>query len=187
LIIPFSGWSVTMTSPFAYLYRAAEILAAMSMILILVLVGGGIALRSIGLQLAGSDDLAAYCLVAIFFLALGPTYRQSEHIRVGLLIERIPVDSRRPLELVLTVVAAIGTGWATWWLGRLVYDSYRFGDVAQGLIAIPLWIPQLTMAVGCLVLLVALVEDVVRTLRGQKPSYIEVQQSAGEDHLHFEH
>ncbi|QFI66697.1 TRAP transporter small permease [Sinorhizobium alkalisoli] len=175
-----------MTSPFALLYRLAEMLAAISMILILLLVGGGIVLRTAGFQLAGSDDLAAYCLVAIFFLALGPTYRHAEHIRVGLVIDRLPTAARKPLECLLTVLAALCTAWATWWLGRLVYDSHRFGDVAQGLLPVPLWIPQLSMVVGAAILLVALLEDLVRCARGLKPSYLEVSDQTADDQPLFE-
>lgn len=175
-----------MTSPFTLLYRLAETLAAISMILILLLVGGGIALRAAGFQLAGSDDLAAYCLVAIFFLALGPTYRHAEHIRVGLLIDRLPPSARNPLEFLLTVLAAVGTAWATCWLARLVYDSHRFGDVAQGLLPVPLWIPQLSMAVGTAILLIALLEDVVRCSRGLKPSYLEIPETTADSQPHFE-
>ena len=36
--------------------------------------------------------------------------------------------------------------------------------------ATPLWIPQLTMAIGSLVLLIALVDDLVATLRGRTPA-----------------
>ncbi|MBP1848824.1 TRAP transporter small permease [Rhizobium halophytocola] len=173
------------SSPLTPLYRLAEVLAGLSLILIFVLVGGGVLLRMLGMQLAGSDDFAAYGLVAVFFLALGPTYRRNEHIRVGLIIERLAPRAKAPLEIVLTVLATIATAWATWWLGRMVYDSHRFHDVAQGLIAIPLWLPQLTMVIGTAVLLVALVEDLVRFARRQPASYIAAADAGGED-IHFE-
>jgi TRAP-type C4-dicarboxylate transport system permease small subunit len=175
-----------MTSPFKRLYQLAEILAVLAMFLILLLVGGGIALRAVGMQLAGSDDLAGYCLVAIFFLALGPTYRRSEHIRVGLLIDRLHTRAKTPLEFMLSLLATAGAGWATWWLGRYVYDSYRFGDVAGGLLPVPLWIPQLSMFVGAFVLLIALLEDLVRFTRGLEPSYLEAKDNIIGDEPHFE-
>ncbi|TCT39065.1 TRAP transporter small permease [Martelella mediterranea] len=174
-----------MTSPLTPLYRLAEILAALSMISILLLVGGGIVLRFFGTQFAGSDDLAGYCLVAIFFLALAPTYRRSEHIRVSLLLARLPETLKSKFETVLTLVSMIAVGWATWWLGRLVYDSHRFGDVAQGLLPVPLWIPQLTMVIGMAIFFVALVEDAVRCLSGKAPSYIIAEATSGDD-KHFE-
>lgn len=175
-----------MRNPLHWLYQITEFLAVLSMFLILLLVGGGIVLRALGLQLAGSDDLAAYCLVAIFFLALGPTYRRSEHIRVVLLIERLPKRAKWPVEFVLTLLATVGAAWGTWYIGRFVYDSWRYNDVAGGLLPVPLWIPQVPMLIGAFVLFVALAEDVVRFLRRMTPSYLEAAATADPTQSHFE-
>jgi hypothetical protein len=51
--------------------------------------------------------------------------------------------------------------------GRLVWQSYTFNDVSQGNDATPLWIPQIAMALGAVVLLVAMADGLVLTLRGQ--------------------
>lgn len=160
-----------MKSPFTLLYAAAEILAGASLVAMLLLILTGVVFRLVGRQLAGSDDLSSYCLVAVFFLGLAPTYRRGEHIRVGMLINRLNGKVRRLTEFVLVGIAGVGTAWATWWLARTVYDSWRFHDMAQGLIAVPLWVPQSAMALGAFILLVALVEDFVRGLGGAAPSH----------------
>jgi hypothetical protein len=51
---------------------------------------------------------------------------------------------------------------------RLVFLSREFNDISQGNDATPLWIPQLGMAVGAVVLLVAMVDDLVGVLRGKQ-------------------
>lgn len=173
-----------MNSPLSPLYKTAEILAGLSMIMIFLLVGGGVVLRLMGLQLAGNDDLASYGLVGTLFLALAPTYRRNEHIRVGLLIERLGAQLKQRLEVFLVVASTVATGWATWWLARMVYDSLRFGDVAQGLLAVPLWIPQLAMPVGAAILLIALLEDLLRCLVKRAPSYVvAAENDTGETHF----
>jgi TRAP-type C4-dicarboxylate transport system permease small subunit len=43
--------------------------------------------------------------------------------------------------------------------------------MAQGLLRIPIWIPQLCFLVGVVIFLVAVVDDLVTVLRRQKPSY----------------
>jgi TRAP-type C4-dicarboxylate transport system permease small subunit len=50
-------------------------------------------------------------------------------------------------------------------------DTWRFGEMANGLIAIPLWIPQLSLPIGACLLAVAVVDELVLVLRGSKPSY----------------
>jgi TRAP-type C4-dicarboxylate transport system permease small subunit len=48
---------------------------------------------------------------------------------------------------------------------RLVWQSHTFNDISQGNDATPLWIPQLAMAAGAIVLLVAMADDLVALLR----------------------
>jgi hypothetical protein len=53
---------------------------------------------------------------------------------------------------------------------RLAWVSRAINDVSTGNDATPLWIPQIAMAVGTVVLLVALVDEWVLELRGQRQS-----------------
>ena len=53
-----------------------------------------------------------------------------------------------------------------------VSDSMRFGDMAGGMIAIPIWIPQSSFVVGTILLSVAFVDELVRVIRGKTPSYV---------------
>jgi hypothetical protein len=52
-----------------------------------------------------------------------------------------------------------------------VYDSYRLNDLANGVVAIPLWIPQLGFAGGLVILTIAFVDELIHVLGGNKPRY----------------
>ena len=41
----------------------------------------------------------------------------------------------------------------------MVYVSYQYGDLSTGLDATPLWIPQMTMAVGAVLFAVAIFDQ----------------------------
>jgi TRAP-type C4-dicarboxylate transport system permease small subunit len=43
--------------------------------------------------------------------------------------------------------------------------------VAQGLIQIPIWIPQLSFAVGAVILFIAVLDEFVLLARGGMPAY----------------
>ena len=86
-------------------------------------------------------------------------------IRVGLLLERLTAGRGRSLEI---VALAVATGFVR--LFRLVrrgmtYDSWRFKDMAQGVLAVPLWIPQLGYTGGLVILAIALVDELVTSCR----------------------
>ena len=54
---------------------------------------------------------------------------------------------------------------------QMTYDSYRFNDMAQGVLAVPLWIPQLGFTGGLVILAIALIDEMINVLRGNRPSY----------------
>jgi TRAP-type C4-dicarboxylate transport system permease small subunit len=158
------------------LYGLSAFLAALSLVAIALTIIVQVVARALAIQVPSADEFAAYFLVATGFLALGPTYRRGEHIRVGLLIDRFGGAGRRVVEILVLAVAIVAVAWATWWIGRMVHDSWRFHELSQGLIPVPLWIPQSAMLVGFAVFLIALVEDLVTGLRGGTPSYLAVRE-----------
>jgi len=51
---------------------------------------------------------------------------------------------------------------------RLAWQSYLFNDISIAADATPLWLPQLSMAAGSLILLVAFLDELVLELRGRR-------------------
>jgi len=66
----------------------------------------------------------------------------------------------------------VAVGYLAWWACRFTYDSWRFNELAQGLLPIPIWIPQCSFALGALLLFVAVVDELVLVLRGARPTYV---------------
>jgi hypothetical protein len=70
-----------------------------------------------------------------------------------------------------------------WAVGRFVYLSWQFNEVAQGLIRLPIWIPQTSFLLGVLIFLVAVLDELVLVLRKEKPQYQvaeEARRAAGD-------
>jgi hypothetical protein len=61
------------------------------------------------------------------------------------------------------------------------YDSWRFHDMSQGVIAIPLWFPQLGYSAGLVILLIAFVDELVHVLRGGEPRYEQPKPTTAEE------
>ena len=167
-----------MQSPFEPIYRACGFLAVAGLAGIAAIILADVALRQYGGQVKSSDDFAGFALVATSILGLAPTYRHGDHIRVGLLIDRLGGAPRRVAEIACLAAAFVGVGWATFWIGRFVFDSWRFNELSQGLLAIPLWLPQSAMLAGLATLALAIGEDLVRVLRGLPASYAATPPSA---------
>jgi TRAP-type C4-dicarboxylate transport system permease small subunit len=152
------------------LYRAAGALAGVFLATTFLVILAGILSRTFGFYLRGTDDYAGYAMAASGFLALGYTFKHGEHIRVSLVLERLGGRRRRALEALALAVSTLAAAVFAWYSVRLSWNSREFNDVSQGVDATPLWIPQLAMAVGAVVLLVALVDDLLAVLSGREPA-----------------
>lgn len=152
------------------LYRASGAVAGIFLITTLAVILLGIVSRLLGFYVRGTDDYAGYSMAATGFLALGYTLKHGEHIRVSLLLERLKGRRRHAVEVFALAVSALAAAMFAWYSVRLVWNSRLFNDVSQGVDATPLWIPQLGMAAGAIVFLVALLDDLVVTLAGRAPA-----------------
>jgi TRAP-type C4-dicarboxylate transport system permease small subunit len=90
---------------------------------------------------------------------------------VSLLLEHLKLGRRRTMEIACLVVSLFLCGYFAWYAIDMTWTSYQLNDVSQGLVAVPLWIPQLAMALGLVVLAIALADDLLVALRGGVPSY----------------
>ena len=150
------------------LYRLSGVLAAVGMVATLVLVASGVLARPLGIYLPGTDDYAGYAMAACGFFALAYTFKHGEHIRVSLLLERVGPRMRAVLELFSLVAGSAVAAMLAFYAVRMVLQSHEFEEISQGVDATPLWIPQLSMAVGTLILLIAFIDELVLEWRGQR-------------------
>ncbi|MBC5784833.1 TRAP transporter small permease [Ramlibacter sp. USB13] len=153
-----------------FLYDGAAWLAALAMVGVLAMVLLSIVSRQVGFHVPGTDAYAGYAMAAAGFLALAHTLKRNEHIRVTLLLGRLKGGARRGLEIWALSAGVLLAALFAFYSVRLAWVSRSINDISTSNDATPLWIPQLAMAVGTLVLLVALVDEWVLELRGQRKS-----------------
>jgi TRAP-type C4-dicarboxylate transport system permease small subunit len=153
------------------LYLGAGYLAGVFLVLIFVLMMALSLGRQVGLNVPAGDDFAAWSMVAMAFLGLAHTFRRGEMIRVGLVLERLSGRTRHVFEALSLAVALAFTAYFARHAIQMTYDSWRFNDMSQGVVAVPLWLPQLGYAGGLVILAIAVLDELVHVLRGNKPSY----------------
>jgi TRAP-type C4-dicarboxylate transport system permease small subunit len=149
-------------------YALCGAIAALFLIVLLLVILAQMASRWLGLAFPGSTDYAGYCMAAASFFALAYTLEHGAHIRVSLLLSRLTGGARRAGEL---WCLAIGGGLA-WYFAFYAVKAVRVSrlihDISQGQDATPLWIPQLAMAIGTVVLAIAFTDHLLRVLLGRE-------------------
>lgn len=108
-----------------------------------------------------ADEFAGYCMAASAFLALAATFGRGEHIRVTLVLQRFTGAARRVLELWCLALGTLLSGYLAWFMVKNCHVSWQLGDMSTGLVATPLWIPQLGLAVGSVIFFIAVLEKLM--------------------------
>lgn len=150
------------------LYLGAAWLAALFMVGVLVMVLLSMLGRMLHFYVPGTDAYAGYAMAGAGFLALAHTLKSGEHIRVTLIIGKLTGTARRGLELWSLTVAVLLAGLLAVYAWRLSWQSHEFHDISTSADATPLWIPQILMAVGTTVLLIAFLDEWVLELQRKR-------------------
>jgi TRAP-type C4-dicarboxylate transport system permease small subunit len=154
-------------------YKGAGYLAGAFIVLIVLMILAQIIGRWIGVIVPSTEDFAGYFLAASSFLALAYTFKQGGHIRVTLLVRHLNGRASKLFLLFALAILALIIGYGAYYASALVIESWQFGEMSQGYIAIPIWIPQTSMAAGLIVFFVALVDELVLVLQGGNPAFLE--------------
>lgn len=130
-------------------YKLLMFLSGLAMVAAFGTVLLGVVAREARWDIPGLDAYAGYAIAAALFLALPATLRHGDHIRVTLLLDRVSARLRSALEWWCLGAAFALSVFIAWYALRLVWVSYATHDVSPAADASPLWIPQISMALGC--------------------------------------
>ena len=175
-----SGTAVTRTW-LRRLYAACAVLGGVLFVGI-----AGFILYQLGSQVfdyipRSADEFAGYCMAGSAFLALAYTFDANEHIRVTLIAHRFRGAAHRVLDAFAMLLSTALAGYLAWYMVKMTWQSWQLGETTQGLIALPLWIPQSAMALGAVVFFIAVAEKALRVLAGEEIDGLESEETARAD------
>jgi TRAP-type C4-dicarboxylate transport system permease small subunit len=131
---------------------------------------------AMGMRTGAVNDVVSWFCAAAAFFAMAHAFKHGDFVRVTLLLEKLADKPRRALELVSLAIGTVSTGFLAWSAIKFTYESWEFNDLAQGLLPMPMWIPQLSFAIGSILLLVAVIDEFIIVLRGGVPTFVRVVQ-----------
>jgi len=162
------------------LYDGAAWLAALFLVGLLSMVLLSIVSRLLHFHVPGTDAYAGYLMAASGFLALAHTLKRGEHIRVTVLLTVLKHRARHLAELWALGVATLLAALSAFYSCRLVWQSHTYNDISTGNDATPLWMPQLSMAIGSVILLIAFVDELSLQWRGLRSTPVSDEASHNE-------
>ena len=111
-----------------------------------------------------ADEFSAYMLVGLSYLGLAYTWRQGGHVRITLLVSRLPAKVAgwiRLFVLIMIFIFMIGITHAGW---EMIVYARQIGLRSDTWLTFPLFWPQLTVFIGFLLLTLTLPLEIVRVI-----------------------
>jgi hypothetical protein len=81
------------------------------------------------------------------------------------------------MEIIALSITALFVGYMLWAVGTFVFESWKFNEVAQGLVRIPIWIPQMSFVLVCPDFFYSGLDELVIVVHGAKPTYQLAQEA----------
>ena len=165
------------------LYYAAGAIGAVFILLICIVMVAQSVLREFGVRTGAANDVVAWCCAAASFFAMAHAFKHGDFVRVTLLLEKVSPRVRHAMELASLAIGTVSVAYLTYWACSFTYESWKFGELAQGLLPIPIWIPQSSFALGSVLLLIAVVDELILVLTGRRPTFVtavEERHAAGD-------
>ncbi len=156
------------------IYLAAAALGATCIALISVLMVAQSLGRQFGFTTGAVNDIVSWLCAAAAFFTMAHAFKHGDFVRVTLVLERVSATARRRLELGSLFIAVVACSYLAFWACRFTFQSWEFNEPAQGLLPIPIWIPQSSFALGAVLLLVAVVDEFVIVVRGGVPTFVRL-------------
>jgi len=150
------------------IYNSAAALAALFLVGLLGMVLLSIISRQLHFHVPGTDAYAGYLMAASGFLALAHTLKRGEHIRVTLVINALRGRWKKGMEVWALALATLLALLFAFYSCKLAWQSRMFNDISTGSDATPLWFPQLAMAFGAVILVIAFIDELVLEIQGRR-------------------
>jgi TRAP-type C4-dicarboxylate transport system permease small subunit len=145
------------------LYWAGGVLAALFLIAILALIVIQMIARWTGEVFSGAPDYAGYCMAGASFFAFAYALNHGAHIRVSIVLNAMG-SKRWWGELWCFGIGSVISTYFAYYAIKANYWSKLLNDISQGQDATPIWIPQLAMSVGSVLLAICFWDNFCRLI-----------------------
>ena len=107
-------------------------------------------------------ELSQMCLIWGSLLAMAWLLHKRDHIQVDAVVRMLRAPVVRFLDTIVMLVIAVFSG-VTGWYGYLIFhDSFERGRTTGSLLDLPIWITELAVPVGFVLLLLQTILELIR-------------------------
>ena len=149
------------------LYYTAGILAAICLVVILFIIVAQMICRWAGVSFPGSTAYAGYCMASASFLAFAYALNHDAHIRVSLVLNLMG-KHRNKGEIWCFGIGTIAAIYLAYYAIDHTYSSWTLNDISQERDETPLWIPQIPVSVGAVLMAIAFADNLLSLIKNKQ-------------------
>lgn len=101
---------------------------------------------------AWSVEFSEYIMLYVTMFSVSWILRQSAHVKLEILIDKVTEKTRKLLNLVTNVLGLVACAILTWFASIVTFDYYQRGLIMYKLVHMPEYIVLLPIAIGSLLL-----------------------------------
>lgn len=109
-----------------------------------------------------ADEMGGYLLVCITFMGLAYTWKEKGHVRVSLLVSRLPEKIARVLRFITLILATLFTLPLIKACYDLIMDSLLFESRSGSWLRTPLAYPQTILLIGAIMIFLQLIAEIIK-------------------------
>lgn len=141
------------------------------MMLLIIVNAGGRTL--IGTGIPDDVEILSLIYVGVIFLALAPVHKYKEHVRVELLVSRLPIKARRVVLLFSLSVELFLFLLLTWQSYVALVVALRSGEDFGIIISVPTFPARFALLLGCILMVLQITRELISSVKHASTSKTE--------------
>ncbi|MBY6059540.1 TRAP transporter small permease subunit [Leisingera daeponensis] len=131
--------------------KVATWVSGFALVLVSLMVAAEVLLRKFfSVTLGGMDEITGYVLAVSVSWTLAYALTEKAHIRIDVLYNLVSARFRGLLDLLSLASLTALMFTVTYWAGKLLLTTLKFGSTSNSALQTPLWIPQALWVAGFL-------------------------------------
>ncbi len=134
----------------------------------LVLISLSVVLRQLSHPIIWSGEIVEYLMLWLLFLGTAWVLKNRRHVRVELIVDRMPRKNQAIVALVTSIIAAVACLTVAFFSAKIVVHHFQIGYLISRVLMPPSWIVMIIIPIGLIPLTVEFLRQANHHLRTWK-------------------
>lgn len=148
--------------------RVSNVLGSIVIVCMTLIVTVDVLLRNLtGFSILIATEVSSYLLVALSMIGLAYTERMEKHIDIDLITKKLPLNTQKKLNLVVSVMSILFITWLIYITMCPVIKHFAQNTRSVTILRVPMWITYFLVPIGFTMQLIVMVNKFLKDARSE--------------------